>query len=64
MAEEIFEKRLYIGGLFDGVTEDQIKDRFKPYGHVKSVQLVKKENKNGLTSTVLPSFPTIIVQLL
>ena len=49
MAEEIIEKRIFIGGLFDGVTEDDIKLRFKPYGHVKSVLIVKKENKNGIT---------------
>ncbi|CAI9717903.1 nucleolar protein 8 isoform X1 [Octopus vulgaris] len=40
-------KRLFIGGLFDNVTECEIKDRFKHFGKVSEVEIRKKKDESG-----------------
>ncbi|XP_029658513.1 nucleolar protein 8-like isoform X2 [Octopus sinensis] len=41
-------KRLFIGGLFDNVTECEIKDRFKHFGKVSEVEIRKKKDESGM----------------
>jgi len=56
MTEE--EKRLYIGGLFNGVTESEISERFAKFGDVKEVDIKVRHPDNGknLLSNVLNIF--------
>lgn len=36
-------KRLFVGGLFPGVTEDDIIERFKRFGEITGVEIKKKK---------------------
>jgi len=40
-------KRLFVGGLFDEVTPEDLKQRFAKYGNVMSVDLKAKRNSFG-----------------
>lgn len=36
-------KRLFVGGLFPGVTEDDIIERFKRFGEITGVERTRKQ---------------------
>lgn len=36
-------KRLFVGGLFPGVTEDDIIERFKRFGEITGVEIKNKK---------------------
>jgi len=40
-------QRLYIGGLFHGVTEDNVKERFSKFGNISNVSVKMKQDGNG-----------------
>ncbi|XP_014781332.1 nucleolar protein 8 [Octopus bimaculoides] len=40
-------KRLFIGGLFDNVTECELKDRFKHFGKVSEIEIRNKKDESG-----------------
>jgi len=40
-------QRLYIGGLFHGVTENDVKERFGKFGNISNVSLKMKQDGNG-----------------
>ena len=41
------KKRVFIGGLFHGVTEQQVCDRFNKFGQVDSVSVRVKTDETG-----------------
>ncbi|KAJ1961257.1 hypothetical protein GGI12_003351, partial [Dipsacomyces acuminosporus] len=41
------EKRIYVGGLTEAVTEDDVLGRFKPFGEVSSVEVLKTADGKG-----------------
>ena len=40
-------RRLYVGGLFHGVSEDEVKDRFGKFGSISNVSIKEKQDGNG-----------------
>ena len=40
-------KRLHIGGLFDTVTEDDLRQRIGKHGEVSSVEIVVRRDSDG-----------------
>ena len=41
------EKRLHIGGLFDTVAEDDLRQRLGKHGEVSSVEIVVRRDSEG-----------------
>lgn len=59
------EKRLYIGGLFAGVTEADITERFSKFGDVKDVDIKVRNPDDGIAfcnnlMVVMVDFITVI----
>ena len=52
MAElsETTPRRLFVGGLFDGITDNDLKERFQRFGSVTSVEVKTKSDKLGMYS--------------
>ena len=48
----IEEKRLFVGGLFHGVTEQQVRERFDKFGQVNSVNVRVKKDETGMVFDV------------
>jgi len=44
-------KRLYIGGLFHGVTESEVKERIGKFGSIKDLSIKTKRDGNGNSLT-------------
>ena len=43
------QKRVYIGGLYQGVREGDLRQRFSSYGSISGVEIkVKKDSEGGL----------------
>ena len=40
-------KRLYVGGLFSGITETDIRQRFQQFGEIQSVDIKSKTVGTG-----------------
>ena len=48
MEEREDTKRIFVGGLFSGVTKEALQERFSRFGHVESVEIkVKKTGTNS-----------------
>ncbi|XP_070559540.1 nucleolar protein 8-like [Ptychodera flava] len=43
------QKRLYVGGLFTGIQEHDLKERFSKFGDVLSVEIKSRKNETGET---------------
>ena len=41
------QKRLHVGGLFDAVTEDELRQRLSKYGNVSSVEIIVRRDSSG-----------------
>ncbi|XP_060062959.1 nucleolar protein 8-like [Ylistrum balloti] len=41
-------KRLFVGGLFNNITDSELRDRFSKFGNVDSIEIKTKKNSNGL----------------
>ena len=51
MAEGTENKRLFVGGLFNGITETDLHDRFQKFAKVVSIELkIKKDVEGALLS--------------
>ena len=44
-------QRLYIGGLFHGITEAELKERFGKFGCISSTSIKTKCDENGINKT-------------
>jgi len=44
---EEMSQRLYVGGLFHGITEDDIIERFNKFGSIGNVSIKMKQDGNG-----------------
>ena len=53
MCFKVMSQRLYIGGLFHGVTEVELKERFGKFGSINNVSIKTKEDGNGNGITFL-----------
>ena len=42
------QKRLFIGGLFPGVNEDELRQRFSSYGSVSDIEIKTKKDESGM----------------
>ncbi len=42
------QKRLHVGGLFEAVTQNELKQRLGKYGDVTSVEIVVRKDSSGL----------------
>ena len=40
-------QRLYIGGLFPGVSETEVKERFGKFGNISNISVKTKHDING-----------------
>ena len=43
----LVEKRLYIGGLFDGIKESDLKERFQKFGEIDKINIKGRKNEQG-----------------
>ena len=50
MRVHVNRMRLFVGGLEHSITEDELKQRFQPFGNVSSVQRVAKNDEAGLAA--------------
>ena len=47
MGEDAVQQRLFVGGLFDGITTDDLKKRFEKFGKIDEVDLREKKDAEG-----------------
>ena len=47
MSNDIVSKRLFIGGIASGITEDDIKERFGRFGNVSNLSLKQRKSESG-----------------
>ena len=49
-------RRLHIGGLYEGITNQQLEDRFKSFGRVTDVEVKVKKDESGQTKLCAYNF--------
>ena len=47
MVEELKNTRLFVGGLFEGVTSEDLKQRFSRFGNVDDVEIKVRKDDDG-----------------
>ena len=55
-SEDISNKRLFIGGLFEGITPAEVKERFTKFGDIHSVDVKVKKDFEGKFPTQMDGF--------
>lgn len=41
-------KRLFVGGLYGNIKENELRDRFESFGQVSSVEIVRRKDEQGI----------------